>query len=342
MKTDVIILGAGLSGLSARKTLIEAGISTLTLEKGRGVGGRTSVRRGEGWIADLGAQFCTSHGVAWQAILESQTHDILKLDVNDGPGMAIQTQRLVHKKGMNAFAKFLAQIEPATHSILCSHKVTNLSLSSSEKRNWTVMTDCKQSFEAQALLITAPIPQALELFKNSGFDMTENCANQLASVKFAPCLSMIIELEDQSLKLPVSLWKNPTKDISGIFDQNAKGHASAKNIWVVHASAQFSQEIWEKSDAEISAELLSKTAEALKVQYSKIQQSKAILHKWRYSEAVQTVAEPFLELHFAHQNDVPKVYMAGDAFLRSSVEGAFSSGLAAAKQMVSFFSSRSQ
>ncbi|CAN5264304.1 FAD-dependent oxidoreductase [soil metagenome] len=53
----IVIVGAGLAGLAAADTLRELGVPHLVLERFSKPGGRLSSRRGEGWVADHGAQF---------------------------------------------------------------------------------------------------------------------------------------------------------------------------------------------------------------------------------------------------------------------------------------------
>ena len=64
---DVLILGAGLSGLKAARDLQAAGRSVLVLDKGRGVGGRAATRRWDGVPVDHGAQFFTARSAEFRA-----------------------------------------------------------------------------------------------------------------------------------------------------------------------------------------------------------------------------------------------------------------------------------
>jgi len=58
-KYDVLVIGAGISGLLCATQLQAAGLSTLVLDKGRGVGGRMATRRIGDTTFDHGAQFFT-------------------------------------------------------------------------------------------------------------------------------------------------------------------------------------------------------------------------------------------------------------------------------------------
>ena len=54
---DVIVVGAGLAGLSAARTLIEAGLTAVVLEARDRVGGRTLAQPLENGVFDMGGQF---------------------------------------------------------------------------------------------------------------------------------------------------------------------------------------------------------------------------------------------------------------------------------------------
>lgn len=58
--TDILIIGAGMSGLTAASALQQAGREVIVVDKGRGVGGRMATRRIGAATFDHGAQFVTA------------------------------------------------------------------------------------------------------------------------------------------------------------------------------------------------------------------------------------------------------------------------------------------
>ena len=66
---QVLVVGAGLSGLLAARELKRRGQAVEVVDKGRGVGGRLATRRLGPGRADTGAQFFTVRSPAMQAML---------------------------------------------------------------------------------------------------------------------------------------------------------------------------------------------------------------------------------------------------------------------------------
>ena len=63
---DVVVIGAGMSGLVAARELVAAGARVRVIDKGRSVGGRLATRRIGDARLDHGAQFFTVRTPAFQ------------------------------------------------------------------------------------------------------------------------------------------------------------------------------------------------------------------------------------------------------------------------------------
>jgi len=82
MKKDaeVIIIGAGIAGLTAAKLLKAAGRSVLVLEASDGVGGRVRTDEVDGYLLDLGFQvFLTAYPEA-KNLLDYKALELCKFD----------------------------------------------------------------------------------------------------------------------------------------------------------------------------------------------------------------------------------------------------------------------
>ena len=67
---DVLVIGAGMAGVTAAAELQRAGLSVLVLDKGRAVGGRLASRRVGAATFNHGAQFITALMPRFAAVIE--------------------------------------------------------------------------------------------------------------------------------------------------------------------------------------------------------------------------------------------------------------------------------
>ena len=115
LATDVLVVGAGLSGLLAASTLAARGLTVQVVDKGRSVGGRLATRRMGPGRADHGAQFFTVRDPAFAALVkqwEAAGH-VYTWSHGWSDGSLGQTPpdghpRYATAEGMNTLAKVLA------------------------------------------------------------------------------------------------------------------------------------------------------------------------------------------------------------------------------------------
>jgi hypothetical protein len=123
-----------------------------------------------------------------------------------------------------------------------------------------------------------------------------------------------------------------SEDISGVFDQAQKGLATSEAKLVVHMTPAFSEKHWDTSDDEVLSEIQKLIQPHCQADSKPGVQS---LHRWRYCEPLKPVAFPFLKW-----GEGAQIWIAGDAFLASRVDGAFTSGESAAGSVIDYLEQR--
>lgn len=66
----VIVVGGGISGVAAARTLVAAGRAVVVLDRGRAIGGRMASRRTDGRVVDTGASYFTVSEPAFDEVVQ--------------------------------------------------------------------------------------------------------------------------------------------------------------------------------------------------------------------------------------------------------------------------------
>ncbi len=316
--TDVLIVGAGLSGLMAAHTLQDAGKTVLLLDKGTSVGGRLATRRIGTGLADHGAQFFTVRDPVFGAFVERWLADGLVFEWSRGwaDGSLATTRdghpRYAVKGGMNQLAKHLAE----GLDIRVNAKVTAVR---QYLNGWQAELEDGTLFSARSLLLTAPVPQSLALLEAGAVLLTADDEAALQAIHYEPCLTAIALL-DRPLNLPVPGGiQREGANIHWVADNQRKGISGNSAVVTMQAAGMYSRNLWDQPDETIlnvfRTDLLPLLGQAQIVELQ--------LKKWRYSRPISVHPE-----HFLASNDGRMVFFAGDAFGAPRVEGAALSGLA--------------
>ena len=321
---DILIVGAGLSGLMAAHTLKDSGYTVQLIDKGRSVGGRLATRRvGDNGIADHGAQFFSVRTDTLQGYVDQWLEQDLVYVWGTGwsDGSIKSTAgdghpRYVVKGGMNQLAKHLA----VGLDIVVDARISSIEL---DGQTWTLVDANGEVYSGRALLMTPPAPQSLELIEASAIQLNEKDQLELAKIQFGPCLCGIHEINGEFELPEPGAIQDFEQDIYWIADNHAKG-ISDRVIVTTHADAKFSRQHYESSDDTI----ISHLEEALRP-YLKdgATITNTQVKRWRYSIPQITYPKEYLMAE-----NLPNLVFAGDAFGgRGRVEGAFMSGIAAGK-----------
>ncbi len=326
MAVDVLIVGAGMSGVMAGRSLRERGYSARLIEKGRALGGRLSTRKvGERGLADLGAQFFTVRTDTLGAYVDRWLAEGLVYVWGRGwsDGSVKRTAgdghpRYVTSGGMNQLAAHLARDLDVRLDRLAT-------IVQETGAGWRVTDSSGEAHSCRGLILTPPMPESLKLLTANAVYLHADDFAELRRIRFGPCLCGIHVVEGGvDLPEPGAL-QNFLSDIYWVGDNQAKGISQAV-IVTSHANAKFSRQNWDAPESDIVFELESAVRPHLQPG-ARIVRSE--LKKWRYSVPLTTHPQECLLAR-----DLQPLVFAGDAFGgRGRVEGAFMSGLAAGAKM---------
>ena len=327
-----IVIGAGISGLIAARRLQKVGWDVTVLEKSRGFGGRMATRRFEDANFDHGAQYFTMHSMFFRSLVEDlQDQSLVKgwcrgFLNTDRQHIIDGYQRFYAPRGMNSIAKFIAEPLNVQRETLVRQLVQRVD-------HWQVYTQSGAVFEADALVLTAPVPQSLKLLeKAEDFELSEKQHTQLKALKYDPCLTLMARLEGPSgLAEPGAIRiQDPMSPLAWIADNTQKGISEVSCV-TIHGTPHFSRKHWKVPREEAGEKLWQAAQHYLSA--GCVQQQ---THGWRFAQPQQVLEEQSYWL----DSRVPGV-LAGDSFgdLNNLIEGAALSGLHAAQTLIKAFKS---
>ena len=337
---DLVIIGAGLSGLSAARHLVANGLNVLVLEKSRGVSGRSATRRvdlpdGNYLGIDHGAQFFTAR----DPLFRNQLNEWLLQGICfewasgfhtwDGSCLSHSEQqweapRYACRQGMSALGNDLAEGLRVERNLHAASVVKN-------GDRWMIYpkeADSGNPIQARAFFCSAPVPQSLELV---GEYLSEEQRGKLGKISFGRCLAVMALFDG----MPITPdWKgiqvrDPGSILSWIaWDSSKRGQKSPRDSIVLHASPEFSaqERITTVEGKERAINEMIQEAARVAGNWMRSPAS-AIAHLWHYAIPLEAgMEEGYLRSALEEQ-----LYLIGDGLQGGRIEGAWLSGFKAAQ-----------
>lgn len=307
--TDVLIIGAGISGITLARTLTATGRQCVVLDKGRGVGGRMSTRRRDGVRFDHGAQFITVRDERVRKLFEQLLADGVVRE-----WFYADTDGLPRYCGVHGMSGIVAALANGC-DVRVNAEVESVSHDGSV---WSVRCRDDRMFTANTLVSSAPVPQTLQLLENGNVAIDEDVCGVLISVRYERCIAALVRTT-----LPIDVRRAIQPDIAYVGDNHDKG-ISVEPSYTIHATAEFSERMWDADRIEVATHLAKcvfgdDLAGVVEVG----------VHAWKYSRPLTTTSSTFIRAL-----DNPPLILIGDAFGGPRVEGAIISALDAIEEII--------
>jgi len=320
--TNVAIIGAGMAGLSCATVLHNAGIIVTMFEKNRGISGRMSTRRGENWQCDHGAQYFTARDPWFRAeVARWQQAGVACLWQ---PRLHVFGDDLLHCSDtfLERYVGIPAMTSPSSLLAVDLHINRGVQINKIQREadHWRLkgLDDSVSDREFTAVILAMPAPQATVLLSEPAPDLAE----LVGSVTMRACHTLIL-CYDEPLNLPFDAAFVNNGPLRWVARDNSKPDRGDKEIWLLHASAEWSERYVENSAEEIAA-LLLPAFYALGARIPQLW----IAHRWRYADS--KTAETIGSIWNAQQN----LGICGDWLQGGKVEGAWLSGRHLAMQLL--------
>lgn len=324
---SVAIVGAGLSGLMAARTLQQQDDVRVTVfEKSRAPGGRAATRRDGARAFDHGAQYFTHRDarlapemtawreagviVPWSARLAARDNGSWRVSRD-------AETRWVAVPGMRSLGEHLAQ------GVDVRYADTVSALRTDAEGWWLHTSEAHVYGPWDDVLLTMPAPQAYALLAAHDPSFLE----RVASISMQPCIAVLVELASSPAVPWDAAFVNDDAVLAWVARNASKPSRGAAECWVLHARADWSAGQLNAEPSTLVAPMLEAFGEVLGARVDAVH---AVAHRWRYAIPAPVAADTPL----AHYDAACGLGVAGDWCAGGRVEGALLSGRAVAEQLL--------
>lgn len=335
--SNILVIGAGIAGLTAARALQGRGHRVTVLDKGRAPGGRVSTRRVVDEDADRpefkrlsydhGAQYFTVRDPRFDAEVQAW-HKARIIQVWQGKLAAFDSEgreavedaytRWVGVPGMSAIPRHLAQ----GLDVHCTVRVASLVRDRRDgAQGWFASADASGDGLGpfDAVVVAVPATQAAPLVAAS-----PALAEAASAVHMQPCWATAVTFADRVVtRFDAAFVSN--SPLGWIARDNSKPKRGLAETWILHATPTWSAAHFNDPSQAVSAFLLNAFGDLVP---SRLPLPVHIAeHRWSLA-----CANPPLSVGVLHDRERHLV-VCGDWCAGNRIEGAFSSGVEAAEAL---------
>jgi predicted NAD/FAD-dependent oxidoreductase len=331
----IAVVGGGMAGITAARTLADRNAEVVVFDKGRGPGGRMSTRCQDDLWFDHGAQYFTTKDERFERLVERWVHHGVaspwrgRIGQMSAVGIVDQVraerERYVGIPGMNAVVRHLVETLGGHGKVRFGVRVVAARFA---EGSWSLKDDQNAKLGVfDAVIMALPAPQAADLLIDS-----PSLRDRVRSVRMRPCWSAMasfgtrvpIEFDGIFVNVERSQIRSP---LSWVARDSSKPDRPHRETWVLHASPGWSELNIEREKGEVAKELLRAFFEILDI--PPLPSVTLEAHRWRFASTDQRTDAGCL---FDRER---LVAACGDWAHGGRVEGACLSGLAAAASVLS-------
>ncbi len=314
---DCIIVGAGISGITASRVLMRSGLKTVVLEKSRGPGGRATTRRFDEIEAnaDHGAP---SFHLSERLIHEEWSNALKTLPLV--PSLSSLPQTYWIKGGINQLPKVLAKDLDIrlNETVLTANRSDGI---------WKVSTASGQEFLGRNLLVTIPLPQAANILSTHP-ELSDNLSTLARQVDYIPRWTFFAMTKSEG-PIEESTLQHRSYDhpvIASIHTNRFGSDNLGWDIRVIQTSEKFSVDFVNENRELVSEKVCQAMMSLLNLE----KPENFLAHRWLYAFVRKPLAQAFWQ-----DKNVQNLLLAGDFTLGSTLELAALSGYRAAEHLIS-------
>lgn len=316
----VAVIGAGISGLAAARTLVESGHEACVFEQSDRVGGRARTDRFEGYVFDSGATSIAPRGRSLDARMKSLNqeglvkikdpifiHQSMRIEHGDPDRMVIE--RFTYEQGNDRLATLLADgLDVRLNSPIRE-----------ARREGNTFRVLEETFEA---VIVATIPSdSAGILKSLGVE------KPVGHIFYRSCLSVMLGIADELADQPYHALIEPEQRHPltwlSLESQKCAGRApEGCTALVAQMSPEYSRQRFEYAEADIVQDALFYINRLLGKSWSDLEVAR--VHRWKASQ-------PESLAMFDRVNTAgDRVVLASDSLLGGRIEYAYETGVMAA------------
>lgn len=319
----IAIIGAGMAGITAARTLDQAGHHVTVFEKSRGFGGRMSSRRSSFGSFDHGTQYFTARDPRFVQMLAWANQTLNGLVQVWDAKQKKSEQRLVATPSMNALVTHIAQPLADDGKINLQHRVQSITRGGV---SWAIKTIDAQEQERDHAGFDQIVLAIPSIQTNALLIQTRQHAEWVSAIDrvvVAPCWTLMLAFPnaDRALGPAWNASHSEHKRVSWVARESSKPGRTVMERWTVQANAAWSEAHLEDDPQRVKEKLLKAFSEITGIH---AQPPHAEVHRWRYAITQQPLGKPFL---WDEKNGIG---ICGDWCIGHRVEDAFISGLSLA------------